>query len=405
MKHMLIFIFSVMIFTLSAEHLDLRFTSSLLRSDMNVTLVQKRVFDTSSTLSTALTISYDSVLTLHPTVSYERGRFVLGDISRDIRFKALDGSYLTHRRSRISGEQLKMSPGNWEAMFAAVQLLDGGCLAAGSTACKNGHTISLSFLSPFLGCSVRNVNRDVIEDASYIDFSRIPHRWMLDAYLLLHKDSGRFSVESYLNLSGSDLSSKNVIDIALSENDTLHVTQIWFSRYTHEWDIPAPSPKGREKLRSLIICSGKRGDLSYNFSAKRRVYASHPFASYRGEEEREFLWELGIGGVDVYFKRVCRTDPLSEIQVASEWGVSMKRSVFQGAFTCSYSFTLSDRPPRHRLTLRFAGEKVQTKIVVTHDDELSVTLSLTYHMEGKGWKGKGSIGSRGLEKVDLTIGR
>ncbi len=397
MKYLLILCIYASIFTVSG--ISVTFSTSWLSDRHALTIETERETSRSwhmeSDIELALREGFEGILAF----SIASPSFLLGDLSRDARTRALNGSYLILKPQAAKQAGMSLSPAKGDAVYAAFPLTGGRYLLAHT----DHHLHAVSYVSETFGFAVTHQRRSGDQEVPYIDWQSDRGPVSTDAYLLVQTHAGVFQAESYLKATDDQISSKSHITVALEPHHLFTVSRVVFSHRLHTWEHDITELERREKLRYQGSYTGVYGELTAEARWTFRSYRALPYALHRGEEGGEFSLSWQWRSLSLSWERVWESDRWGSEDLSDTltFAYASKGEFFDWRLTASAAFDGSLTTCRTRVLI--TSERVRTSLTVTYRRELSVSLVLKYAIEKDWWSSELAVSERGLKAQEITI--
>ena len=397
MKYLLLLCITASIFTVSGG--SVTFNTSWLSDRHAFTLETENMTSRGWRIESDITLALREDFEGDVAFSIASPAFLLGDLSRDVRIRAINGSYLVQKPQAAKKVGMSLSASQGDAVYVSFPLTSDRYLLAHA----GDHLHSLAYVSDTVGVAVIHQIQSEDEEGPYIDWQSVRGHVSVDAYLLVHAQKGIFQVESYLKATDHQVSSKSDITAAVFQRHLLTVSRTVFSHRLYTWKSDISELGRREKVRYQGRYEGEYGNHSVRALWTFRSYRALPYALHRGEEEGEVSLSWQWRSISLSWERVWESDSrgTEERFDTLSFTYTSKGENFAWSLTASVAFHDSLTTCRSRLLI--TSQRVRTSLAVTFHRELEVSLVLKYAMEGKGWSSELDVSERGLKEQEITI--
>jgi len=401
MKLLFMYCLLLSIFTVSGESVS--FSQSLVADECSLVMRTGKTLSQQWEIRSVLDLSWQGEFEGRVGISIVSPFLLLGDLSRDVRIKALNGSYLTLKPQAVRASGLSVSPGKADAVSAAFSLAEGRYLTAHVAIEQGQHLLAASFLAGRYGIAVAHLLETEDARVPYNDWESERTGITIDAYLLLQKRTGAVQVESYLKSTDDQIASKSHISVDLLPHHQFTFSRIVFSHHLHTWERESSQLDRREKLRYTVSYTGVYGGMKASAIWAYRSYRSLPFALYRGEEDGEFSVSWQWRALKLSWDRDWETDELGKTGVADTVTFSCGPKEEAGTWSLIASVRFRDDQIRYRAQVRIGGVHIRTSFSIAYETELSLSLLVQYSIEHDMWESDIFVSQQGLKAHALTI--
>ncbi|MBN2860703.1 MAG: hypothetical protein JXK93_10615 [Sphaerochaetaceae bacterium] len=401
MKLMFMSCMFLMIFTVSGASVS--FSSSLVSDECSLNIQTGKIIAQQWEIKSAIDLSWQDEFKGTAGVSIVSPVLLLGNLSRDVRIKALNGSYLTLKPQAVRASGMSVSRGTEDAVSAAFSLARGRYLAAHVATEPDQHLYAASFVARRYGIAVVHLLQSEGVRVPYNDWQSDRRSTSIDAYLLLQKRVGVFAAESYLKSTDDQIASKSHISVDLLSHHQFTFSRVVFSHHLHTWERESSQLGRREKLRYHVSYTGAYGDMIAMITWAYRSYRSLPFALHRGEEDGEFVLLLQWRSFKLSWDRDWDTDELGKTDVADTVTFSYKPGEDVRTWSLTASVGFRDKQIRYRARAAIKGVYIRTSFTVTYETRFSLSLQMHYAIEKEMWEADIFVSDQGLKAHELTI--
>lgn len=401
MKLLLIFCLFLTFFTVSGASVS--FSSSMVADECSLSIQTGKIMAQQWEVRSAVDLSWQDEFKGTVGISVVSPVLLLGDLSRDVRIKALDGSYLTLNPRAVRDSGMSISVGTEDAVSAAFSLARGRYLAVHVVTEPDQHLLASSFITGSYGLAVVHLLHSDDESVPYNDWQSDRRSLSVDGYLLLKKRVGVFQTESYLKSKDDQIASKSHIIVDLLPYHQFTFSRVVFSHHIHTWERESSQLDRREKLRYQVSYTGVYRDMTASIIWTYRSYRSLPFALHRGEDDNGFVVSWQWRSLKLSWERDREIDELGRPDVADTVTFSYKAE--EGTRTWSLTATVGFRDDhvRYRAGAGIKGVHIRTSFTVTYETEFSVSLQMQYAIKKEMWEADFLVSDQGLKAQSLTI--
>ncbi len=354
-----------------------------------------------SLLDYRFTLSYDGRLTAGTELLLNTPYFALGDISHDLRVKAVNGSYLTQASQPVPF--LEFSPRRADPSDISVSHIfaDGSFLFISSLRREQRQTMALSYVEGNFGVAIRSESPFPDIDSYIIEWNSYARGLTMNAYLLQQRDYRFLFLESYINFAGESISIRNFAEIDFHDGQTVSYTQIMFAREVGSWDDELSCFNRREECRHQLRYRFESAPLSIELFWEYRTYRRLPFALYQGEVKEKGGWRWSSGNWSAGFSSRVFFDESGRGNRSLSGYLAIKGRIWKSRV----SFTFEEDDISLSLSIQVSSERIQTILKCTFDERpvLSCTMHLTFPTDAG--EGKVTVCEQGFQEIKVTIGR
>ncbi len=402
MKTFLIILLICMIEAVSASDTSFQLSSSFTSSELKGSLRGSSSAECDIDYSWIVNLSHAD---LSAKISLVSPFLLLGDLSRDIRMKVMNGSYLKSRGLQAPTEKLRITEGDWRDISAALPFGRSSYLLLHSFREEREHEVSFSFLSPSLGLSLRRTLVSERKEGFITDYTRLSGVFSIDGYLLAGYRGDTLSVDSYLGLRDGDVAARSVVKYFPNELQELLFESSVFPRKRYRWTAGEESVTSREKSRRSITYTISRGRFTSILSWSRHIFSSLPFALYRGEVRQIIDWNLSVEPFSISYRRETSLEEKGERVFEDKWSlrISGEKGDVSWKTTCTLSHSTGGYSSLFKLILTARG--VKTGVQVVWKESVQVSLDCTIALKGEMWNGKMKLNDEGFKELSVTIDR